>query len=114
MSDDMKTLQEWADSVVAPEYRQPLKTVREAVAAHGWEFQDKPVCCGQPIEIRAMFGDAYFGQCETCRKFVVDVAGPSFSQTGSSVSFIDRDKFPADTDWARTWIAGQEVEESHR
>jgi len=106
---DTRTLQQFADAIVAPAYRQPLKTVREAVAANGWEFQDKPVCCGQPITTRAMFGDAYFGQCDICRLFIVDVTGPSFSETGSSVSFIDRDKFPEDTDWARCWIAGKET-----
>lgn len=106
---EIKSLQEWADAVVAPAYRQPLKTVREAVAANGWEFADKPMCCGQPITTRSMFGDAHFGQCEACGLFIIDVTGPRFSETGSSVSFVDIEKFPADTDWARTWINGKEA-----
>lgn len=104
----MKTLQEWADGIVAQAYRQPLKTVREAVAANGWEFADKPVCCGTPTTSRGLFGDTYFAQCESCGKFIVDVTGPMFSESGSSVSFIETEKFPADTDWARSWIAGKE------
>lgn len=108
MTPETKTLQEWADAIVAPAYRQPLKTVREAVTANGWEFADKPICCGAPITTRSMFGDAHFGQCEACGLFIVDVTGPQFSESGSSVSFIDTDKFPADTDWTRTWIAGKE------
>ncbi len=106
----IKSLQEWADARVAPKYRQPLKTVREAVAANGWEFADKPICCGQSITTRSMFGDTHFGQCETCRLFIVDVTGPQFSETGSSVFFIDTDKFPADTDWTRSWINGKETQ----
>lgn len=106
---ETKTLQAWADGIVAPAYRQSLKTVREAVEANGWEFADKPVCCDQPTTMRAMFGDAYFAQCEVCGRFIVDVTGPMFSESGSSVSFIDTEKFPADTDWNRSWIAGQEV-----
>lgn len=108
MTHETKTLQEWADVMVAPAYRQPLKTVREAVEANGWEFVDKPICCGAPITLRSMFGAAYFGQCESCGLFVVDVTGPQFSESGSSVSFIGTDKFPPNTDWTRTWIAGKE------
>jgi hypothetical protein len=108
---DTQSLQEFADAVVAPEFRQPLKTVREACAAVGWEFQDHPVCCGAEIDTRSMFGDAYVGECKTCGRFIADVTGPQFSQSGSSVSFIDRDQFPADTDWGTSWIAGQRAAE---
>lgn len=102
------TLQEFADQIVAQQYRQPLKTVREACDSVGWQFEDKPKCCGVEVTMWSMFGDAYLAQCDTCGKFIVDVTGPSFSQSGSSVQFIDKDAFPDDTEWSRCWIAGQE------
>lgn len=109
MAKPMKTLQEFADAIVAPAYRQPLKTVREAVEANGWEWADKPACCGKEVDRRSMLGDVYFAQCEACGRFIFDVTGPSFSASGSSVSFIDTKKFPEDTDWTRSWIAGQKA-----
>lgn len=102
------SLQEYADSVITKEYCQPLKTLQEAVAENGWNLVDNPFCCGSPINIYQMIGFAYFAQCKTCGLFVADVTGPKFSETGSSVSFIDRDKFDADTDWDRSWIAGKQ------
>lgn len=105
------SLQEYADSVVNQEYRQPLKTLQEAISENGWEAAN-PVCCGNQININSMIGFAYFAQCRVCGRFIADVAGPSFSETGSSVRFIDQDKFTDDTDWTRTWIAGTELRDN--
>ena len=94
--------QEYADQVVAAEFQQPLKTLAECLDRNGWEHVDRPECCGSPIEIRAMFGSAYFVQCKTCGKFAADVTGPSFGN--ASVCFIDPEKVDVDTD--KLWIAG--------
>jgi len=98
------SLQEYADGVVAPEYRQPLKTVEEACAANGWAFQERPVCCETAVTLRSFMGAAYFGQCSKCGKFIADVAGPSFGN--SWVNLIDSTKVDMNTD--RFWIAGQQ------
>ena len=103
---ELETLQQFADKVVAPEYRQPLKTVREACEAVGWEFEDKPLCCGKPVIVSNLLGP-HLAECKQCGKFIADVTGPSFSENGGAVRFIDRDKFPEDTDWDRSWVAGQ-------
>lgn len=102
------SLQEYADSILAQEYRQPLKTLHEAMAENGWDEVDKPTCCEEQINIRSMMGLPYFAQCVVCGKFISDISSPKFSETGSSVSFIDQDKFADDTDWNRTWIAGKQ------
>ncbi len=94
--------QEFADSVVSPEFRQPLKTLAECLDIHGWPHEDFPVCCGQKVDVRSMFGDAYFAQCKVCGKFAVDVTGPSFGN--SFVAFIDPKKVDIET--PRLWIAG--------
>lgn len=95
--------QEFADSIVAPEYRQPLKTLAECLDINGWEHVDRPTCCGSEIEIRSMIGAAYFAECPRCGKFAVEVTGPSFGN--SSVAFIDPEKVDVDTD--KLWITGQ-------
>jgi hypothetical protein len=97
------TLQEYADKVVAGEYRQPLKTVQEAVAAAGWEWADKPVCCGTQIEVRSFIGSAYMGECMACGRFIVDVSGPTFGN--SWVNFPDSTKIELSVE--QRWIAGQ-------
>ena len=102
------SLQDYADSIVDQEYRQPLKTLQEAMLENGWELVDKPTCCGEQINIRSMMGLPYFAQCAVCGKFISDISSPKFSETGSAVSFIDQDKFADDTDWNRTWIAGKQ------
>src|SRR5580698_4076681 len=80
------TLQEYADSIVAEGYRQPLKTIHEALAVHGWDVDPfpedyKPICCGHEVECRSFLGDAYMARCKTCGKFVLDVTGPSFGNS---------------------------------
>jgi hypothetical protein len=84
------SIADYAAKIVAPEYQMPLMTVSEACEKVGWTFQDKPECCGAPIEIRSIFGDAYHGYCETCRRFIQDVLGPRFGN--SWVQFIDTEK----------------------
>ena len=102
------SLQDYADSILDLEYRQPLKTLQEAMAENGWELVDKPTCCEEQINIRSMMGLPYFAQCTVCGKFISDISSPKFSETGPAVSFIDQDKFADDTDWNRTWIAGKQ------
>ena len=102
------SLQEYADNILAQEYRQPLKTLQEAMAENGWDEVDNQICCGRPIDIHSMIGFSYFAQCVVCGKFISDISSPKFSETGSSVRFIDQDKFADDTDWNRTWIAGKQ------
>jgi hypothetical protein len=101
------SLQEFADESLALEYRQPLKTLEEACDVHGWAHIDKPICCGKEVEIQSCIGHAYFAQCQTCKKFILDVTGPKFSETGSAVQFLDADKVQIDTD--KRWAAGTEA-----
>lgn len=72
------SVQELADALVAPEYRQPVKTLAEALNANGWQYVDRPICCGAEIEISSFIGSPYFAECKTCGKFIVDVTGPRF------------------------------------
>ena len=101
---DRISLQEFADRIVAAEYRQPLKTLAEALAVHGWLEVDRPTCCRQPVKITNMLGATYMVECERCSRFIVDVSGPSFE--GSAVRFIDSEKIDIDTDYR--WIAGRQ------
>jgi hypothetical protein len=100
----LRTVQEMVDTIVAPLYRQPVKTLAEALDALGWEHVDKPTCCGSEVRIRSFLGDAYFVQCDVCKKFAVDVAGTSFGN--GSVTLTDPKKVDLST--GRTWIAGIE------
>jgi hypothetical protein len=105
---EMLTLQEYADAVLDEAYKQPLKTLNEALAVHGWLVDPlpddcKPVCCGEPVECRSFLGGAYLAHCLHCRKFVYDVTGPSFQQ--SSVSFVDSDRVDLEADPEHRWIA---------
>ena len=100
-----RSLQDLADARLAPEYRQPVKTLQEALAAIGWEEVDHPVCCGEPVEMSCMFGDAYAAVCNHCLKFLFDVTGPEFSESGSSVCFVDGDKY--DLTDRKCWVSGQ-------
>lgn len=106
MSTADQTIQEWADAVVAAEYRQPLKTAEEACAAIGWEFANHPVCCGKEAVRAPWIMGTYHVECETCGKFIRDITGPQFISSGAARVFSS-DGFPKDTDWSRTWIAGQ-------
>ena len=100
-----RSLQSFADEVVAAEFRQPLKTIQEAVESIGWEFVDRPICCGEPVEVSSMIGP-YFAECRTCGRFVRDITGPIFEKPWVCRTF-DFKAFPNDTDWERSWIAGQ-------
>lgn len=95
------SLQEYADDLVAPEYRQPLKTVREACEAVGWEFLDSPTCCGNHVTTHALFG-VYHAECKTCGRFIRDMSAPIMRNSYASV--IDSDKVDLDT--AKSWITG--------
>jgi hypothetical protein len=108
----LMTLQEYADQSVAEQYRQPLKTIHEALSIHGWDANPfpedyKPVCCGSEVSIRSFLGGPYFVQCESCKRFLVDVTGPSFGN--SWISLPDGDKIDLETDVEHRWIAGQEL-----
>lgn len=94
--------QQMADDLVAPEYRQPLKTLAECLDIHGWEHVDRPICCGAEIKIDSFIGSPYFAECPTCGKFCCDVTGPRFGN--GHVSLIDAEKVDLDTD--KLWIAG--------
>lgn len=100
----MITLQRYADETVHPDYKQPLKAIDEALDALGWAQVDKPECCGKPVEMRSMIGSVYHVECEICGKFAFNVTGPKFSDTGSSVSFLDGNKVDLDTQ--KVWITG--------
>jgi hypothetical protein len=97
------SLQQFADELVAPEYRQPLKTLAEALAAVCWDEVDRPTCCGAEVEINSFLGAPYFAQCKTCRRFIVDVTGPQFGN--SWVTLPDEKKIDG-LDTESRWIAG--------
>lgn len=96
------SLQEYADQSVAETYRQPLKTLHEVLAINGWPIEDRPLCCGKEVSIRSFIGDAYYAECSVCRKFILDVRGPSFGNAW--VNVIDSERVECETDAA--WIAG--------
>lgn len=109
----LMTLQEYADATVIEQYRQPLKTIREALAVNGWDadpFPDnyKPTCCGTEVEVNSFIGSAYRAECAKCGKFIFDVTGPSFGN--SWVSVCDSNKVDMETDYDKRWIAGTDVE----
>lgn len=101
-----KTVQELADARLAPEYRQPVKTLDDAMDAVGWSLDvDPPTCCGRPVTVSTFIGDAYQAVCETCKRFVFDVTGPEFSNERACVLLPSSDEYDLDTD-AR-WVSGQ-------
>jgi len=99
------SIREYAEKVLPIEWRMPLMTVQEACSRVGWEFDDKPNCCGAPVHIDSFFGDAYQAYCETCGRFIHDVLAPSFGN--SWVNVIDTEKIDVETGYERRWIAGQ-------
>ncbi len=99
---DRLSLQAFADHVLSDDYRQPLRTLPDALYAHGWHH-GLPDCCGQSVEIQSMFGDAYYAGCKCCGRFIADIAGPSF--TGGAVQFLDPDRVDLDT--KLRWIVGR-------
>jgi len=88
-----------------PQWKQPLKTVHEAMAVHGWPQTDKPDCCGEPIYIESFIGVPYLGGCKKCGKFVVSVDAPEWGN--SWVAPIDPEKVDLDTD--KLWIAATRI-----
>lgn len=99
------TLQDFADKIVDPKYAQPLKTLSEALDGVGWPHGvEFPICCGKRVEVESLIGDAHYAGCNHCGRFIADISGPKFS--GGAVRFVERDKFPEDTDWDRVWIHG--------
>jgi hypothetical protein len=90
----------FADARVAPEYRQPLKTIDEALAANGWPVEDRPSCCGQPVSIQGFLGCADLAECETCGKFVARANAPQFGNSWVDLPTIEEPKS------GRVWIAG--------
>ena len=102
------TLQEYADQILDESYKQPLKTIHEALAVHGWDVDPfpedyKPTCCGDTVDIRRFLGGPYLVQCKKCKRFVLDVTGPEFGN--SWVSFPDSQKVDMETDYERRWVA---------
>ena len=107
------TLQEYADSILDEPYKQPLKTIAEALAVHGWECDPmpdnyRPICCGVETECKSFLGGAYLATCKTCGKFVYDVTAPTFGNAW--VSFPSSEKVDMETDYERRWIAGMSKE----
>lgn len=108
------TLQEYADATVAEQYRQPLKTIEEALSVHGWldgpmpdEF--RPVCCEEKTECKSFLGGAYLAVCKKCGNFVYDITAPTFGN--SYVTFPDGEKIDLETDIEHRWIAGTGLKE---
>lgn len=96
------SLQAHADETLAEKYRQLLKTAAQVIDANGWGDPDAPQCCGTPVAVKALIGDPYYAECETCGKFAVTADAPRFGK--ASVQFLDPEKIDLDTD-AR-WIVG--------
>ena len=91
------SLQEWFDKMAAPEYKGPLYTAEEVCARFAWLI-DRPVCCGERVDVRSMIGSAYHAECKTCGKWMHDVS----VQFGNSwVQFPSDD---VDQDTPRRWI----------
>jgi len=93
------TLQEWFDVTAAPEFKTTLLTIQEACDVLGWRFQDKPICCGEEIEIHSLLGDAYHGQCKKCGKWLHDIT----VQLGNSWVGFPPDSVDSNT--LKRWIA---------
>lgn len=104
------TLQEYADQSVPEEFRQPLKTIHEALAEHGWDANPipddyHPACCGETVECSSFIGSTYLAHCNKCGRFVFDVTGPSFGN--SYVAVVDSQRVDLETDMDHRWISGQ-------
>jgi hypothetical protein len=98
------TLQAYADEAIAAKYRQTLKTGEQVASLQGWGDPAAPTCCGNALSVQTCIGNPYFAKCETCGKWAASLDGPSFSESGSSASFLDTDKVDLDTE--ATWIIG--------
>ena len=99
-----RTLQRYADDILKPEYVQPLKTVEDACKAVGWEFAERPVCCGQEVECRSFIIGAYEAECSVCGALIHDISGPQFGN--GHVRTLDAEQFdPGALEVAERWIA---------
>ncbi len=98
-----KSVQELADARLAPEYRQAVKTLEAAMAAIGWPFVDRPICCGEPVEISGFIGSCYKAVCHKCDRFIFDVTGPEFDK--GCVTVPDGDIYDMGTEVR--WVSGQ-------
>lgn len=96
------SLQQFATELVAPEFRQPLKTSEEALAALNWPLVDFPECCGAKVRVQSFIGSAYYAECEKCHKFMWNVTGPRFGN--SWVSTPDPNLIDMNTE--HRWITG--------
>jgi hypothetical protein len=92
--------QRFADARIAPEYRQPLKTVGEALAHIGWPIEDHPHCCGEPVNIRGFLGVCDVAECRLCGKFIARANAPEFGNSWVDLPTID------EPESGRVWLAG--------
>jgi len=67
------TLQEWFNEMAAPEYKAELLSAEEICAKFAWLI-DRPVCCGQLVEVRNFIGASYHAECKICGKWMHDVS----------------------------------------
>lgn len=102
----MKSIQDLADEILKPEYRQPVKTIDEAFEAIGWEYVNRPNCCGSPVNIRIFLGAVDSAECSCCGRFVYRVLAPDFGNSWVSIP----ENF--DHDDPKQWVSGQKVDES--
>jgi hypothetical protein len=76
----MTTLQEYADAQLdkagLPQLKQPLKTLPEAFAAHGWGHPRKPTAENKGVVVHAAGPVAIEYYEPATGKFVMDVTGP--------------------------------------
>lgn len=96
------SLQQYADEVVGERWKQPLKSLADALTANGWELVDRPKCCGAEVHIDSFLGSPYYADCKACGKFVLDVRAPKFGD--GCVRLLDDDK--VDLDSQACWIVG--------
>ena len=99
------TLQEYVDMQVKPEYRQKLKTVREAVLEVGWVWEEYPSCCGKKVEIENWLGVTDKAWCEVCGRTVASVLGPCWSAKGNCVKILDSEKVDVVEGVTEHWLA---------
>lgn len=102
--DTHESIQKLADSRLAEPYRQPVKTLDDCLSALDWPLDDsnRPICCGESIDVDTFIGAPYRTVCPKCSKFLFHVFAPEFGN--SWVQTIDTDKF--DMQDKRQWVCG--------
>ena len=98
------SIAEYAAKVLPPEFQMPLMSIEGACAKVGWEFEDRPKCCGSEVTVADFIGEAYQALCNTCGRFVFSVTAPRFGN--SWVNVLDSEKVDLETDYEIRWIAG--------